>query len=354
MSTKLERFILLFLAIAELCGALTTVKLTTNSRHVVQGIGKKVYNRPIGVNVFGVYPEYDGRGGEVVRGKVSCFCRNFVTRITQKMKITRSKLLSLRMASVFEKCTTRFLAIILSVMIGASSYPSHAKAVYPTDPLSHAPSVAKISRIETADNYHIPDHSSTTQDSHVVENADIFSDSNLGVDGDGITCSTVMRASETDAIETRIPNDGPSSTESGSEDYAEAVTQENHNLPDDDQLVLNDGMLKKGVRNIAVLGSGASAVLLLREKSRSNLTKDDHSAPVTGQNGEENMDNFQVVEASSHSALPLSDVRYIQARKQPKSVEEEAMLAMRYQTIPTVEERAYQILVDLGMIEVTL
>lgn len=355
MTTKLKSFILLALAIAELCGALTTAKLTTNSRDIVQGIGKKIYNRPIGVSVFSVIPEHNGRGVEVLNGVVSCFCRNFVTRITQKMKITRSKLLSLRMESVFEICTRRFLTIILSVMISANTYPSHAKAIHPTNSLSQAPSVAKITRIETADNYHVPDHSSTTQDCRVVENADIFSDSNLGVDGDGITCSTVLRASETNGIKTRIPNDGPSSTESGPEDYAEVVTPENHNQRDDDQLVLNDGMLKKGIRNILVLGSGASAVLLLGKKSRSNLAADDHSDDsVTRQNGEENIDNFPVVETSSYSTLPLSGVRYIQARKQPKSLEEEAMLAMRYKAISTVEERAYQILVDLGMIEVTM
>ena len=50
---------------------------------------------------------------------------------------------------------------------------------------------------------------------------------------------------------------------------------------------------------------------------------------------------------------PLDDVEYwAQVRQQPKSPAEEARLQARYAAIPTLEERAFTILVDLGMVQV--
>ena len=54
----------------------------------------------------------------------------------------------------------------------------------------------------------------------------------------------------------------------------------------------------------------------------------------------------------SSNILPLCDPKYVQARKQPKAQKDEALLAARYGAISDLEEKAYQILVDLGMIEV--
>ena len=50
-------------------------------------------------------------------------------------------------------------------------------------------------------------------------------------------------------------------------------------------------------------------------------------------------------------ALPLQGERFQRARMQPKSPTEEDALAAKYASIESVEERAYQILVDLGMVE---
>ena len=56
---------------------------------------------------------------------------------------------------------------------------------------------------------------------------------------------------------------------------------------------------------------------------------------------------------SANSALPhVMDEKYVQARQQPKSPEEAKILAGKYAAITSLEERAYQILVDLGMVEV--
>jgi len=48
---------------------------------------------------------------------------------------------------------------------------------------------------------------------------------------------------------------------------------------------------------------------------------------------------------------PLMTKKYIDVRSQPKSVTEESTLAAKYASIPDVGDRAFQILLDLGMIE---
>ncbi|KAG7353084.1 hypothetical protein IV203_009132 [Nitzschia inconspicua] len=55
---------------------------------------------------------------------------------------------------------------------------------------------------------------------------------------------------------------------------------------------------------------------------------------------------------ANSSSLPLKDPIYIQARNQPKPPAEEAEIAARYAEITDLGERAFQILVDLGMIEI--
>ena len=48
---------------------------------------------------------------------------------------------------------------------------------------------------------------------------------------------------------------------------------------------------------------------------------------------------------------PLMHQRFVDARAQPKSPDVEAALASKYAAIQSLEERAFQILLDLGMIE---
>ena len=50
--------------------------------------------------------------------------------------------------------------------------------------------------------------------------------------------------------------------------------------------------------------------------------------------------------------LPLMTRSFVQARSQPKSPSEEKKLQRKYAAIPELGDRAYQILVDLGMVEV--
>ena len=53
----------------------------------------------------------------------------------------------------------------------------------------------------------------------------------------------------------------------------------------------------------------------------------------------------------TNSDLPLMTPQFLEARKQPKVATEEELLKQKYQAIPDLGLRAFNILVDLGMIE---
>ena len=129
----------------------------------------------------------------------------------------------------------------------------------------------------------------------------------------------------------------------------------------DDLLILNDKMVKNAARNIVIVGGGGVAVLALKKKvagrisggdidTQTNFVDDYNEIERLG--GEMSTDHVADHEADKGSLLPLLDIKYAEARKQPKSTSDELILAAKYAAITTVEERAFQILVDLGMVEV--
>lgn len=61
--------------------------------------------------------------------------------------------------------------------------------------------------------------------------------------------------------------------------------------------------------------------------------------------------NFPFSKYASTQQLPLKSKKYQHARRQPKSPEEEDALKQKYASIEDLSERAYTILVDLGMVE---
>jgi hypothetical protein len=58
-----------------------------------------------------------------------------------------------------------------------------------------------------------------------------------------------------------------------------------------------------------------------------------------------------LLEDATNANLPLMDEHFVEARRQPKSPEEDHFLAMKYAAIKSLADRAYQIILDLGMIE---
>ena len=67
--------------------------------------------------------------------------------------------------------------------------------------------------------------------------------------------------------------------------------------------------------------------------------------------GREVVDEAQA--ASPKAAKKVSPSPKVRTSSQPKSFIEEKRLAMKYAAIEDVEERAFQILVDLGMVAAT-
>ena len=57
------------------------------------------------------------------------------------------------------------------------------------------------------------------------------------------------------------------------------------------------------------------------------------------------------IPVQTSQSLPLCDPVHLKAREQPKGLVEESELATKYAQINDVGERAFQILIDLGMIE---
>ena len=54
---------------------------------------------------------------------------------------------------------------------------------------------------------------------------------------------------------------------------------------------------------------------------------------------------------ATNAELPLMTPQFVKARQQPKTAMEERLLQQKYQSIANLEDKAFQILVDLGMIE---
>jgi hypothetical protein len=177
-------------------------------------------------------------------------------------------------------------------------------------------------------------------------------------------CSTTLEKIESesaDASNSEYDSDAAGEALQVVDDVTQIIASEDTaQAQGDDMLILNDRMVKTGAKNIAVAGSGTAGVLMLGRKATGFGSRDDDDDDELADDFEEDEKvsiwSTTVVaesEADNGSLLPLQDKKYVKARTQPKSPREEEILAAKYAAIPTVEERAYQILVDLGMIEVS-
>jgi hypothetical protein len=109
----------------------------------------------------------------------------------------------------------------------------------------------------------------------------------------------------------------------------------------------NGGRLLAATTGTGLLVAATKKILSNEEDSRD----DEHGKDVIMNDSVSNIkrdDNTVIVVDQS---LPLCDPEHLQARSQPKSSTEETELAVKYASISDVGERAFQILVDLGMVE---
>ena len=113
------------------------------------------------------------------------------------------------------------------------------------------------------------------------------------------------------------------------ETVAQAIAPETDLQADDGMLILNDKMIKTGAKNIAVVGSAGTALLVANKKVLKRTVgvdddEDDETANVLGGyekiiSVETDLDSVEVASfgADHGSALPLTDKVYVQARQQP-------------------------------------
>ena len=103
--------------------------------------------------------------------------------------------------------------------------------------------------------------------------------------------------------------------------------------------------------NFAKASGGAAALYFLSRKAlRSNSQGNGAHEIRISKTVDFNTNNTANHGVDSGSAIHRLDKKWDLARQQPKSPMEEATLAAKYAAISSVEERAFQILVDLGMV----
>lgn len=366
------RCFIFFLAAMKFCEAFAVPQCPTE-KYMTRGIiQKNNISNLIELGLFAPHQSHH-RYSENSQQYTAQKASRFVRIISRKVTIIRS-FISFRFSSTFRKNKKRYLSILASGIIAAGSLPHKASAQSSTNPTPMTKMVATSTRT-TMDSemkksmakisflqYDTKAPNNYFEDFHTHDN--VIFDTNLqtisekeyileAIDGESIDGNDHEYEFETTI-------DGCSSALPIVENTAQITTTENNQQSEDDLLVLNDRMVKNGVRNIAVASSGAAAVLLLSKKATRLNLKDNNGVhadihkfeEIVPTRIEKNTELLANCETDNDILVPLLDSRYVEAMKQPKSPEEEVKLAARYAAIPTVEERAYQILVDLEMIEV--
>lgn len=172
-------------------------------------------------------------------------------------------------------------------------------------------------------------------------------ESKLRKDPTDRVCELETDISEVEIIQHVIDH---SSTLSGGD--TDAWRPRKTRLPPSETLKKSSRLVSHCARVVAGVVATGGCVFLASKKFPTN-EKDNQDDVVERSNGayiqlQDTSRNSVTDEASS---IPSNDPVHVKARHQPKTPEEEAELAARYAKISDVGERAFQILVDLGMIE---
>ena len=354
MNMKALQYFLILSAVVELCGGFNTPPCPTG-RHVTttttttRGIAKNDNVNAMGLGLFRQHPNHHESTENEQKSNTSS---DFAKRISQKLKVIRSVL-----TSRFFGGKKRCLSILAAALISAGAYPSQVIASTNMNPTA-------LTKVVTAS-------IRTSMDSEIRKSMDRGSflqynkraPSNYLEDVSPVTSvfDTTLQptTSETSTLLDEMEEtDLPETTTV--EDVAQVLAGETTDLQaNDDLMILNDKMIKTGLRNIAVVGTAGTSLLVLNKsviKRTAGVddeeTSDDVGEVIQLESEKPNAEDVATFEADNSSVLPLTDTVYVQARQQPKSPKQEAILAEKYAAIETVEERAFQVLVDLGMVEV--
>ena len=289
-------------------------------------------------------------------------------RISQRLRMI-VLFLAVRFSSMIEEFKRRYIPILAAAMITAGSFPSRSIA----DMSTKSATMPKISvtnirtSMDSEVKKSIARNSFLQYDMKAPNNYFEDIDPNKFFDTNIQTVNGINDVLENDDkvfVDENTIDDEFETTIFGStsqKSTIEVVTQIQET--EDDLMVLDDRMLKNGLKNVALVSSGTAGLIVLRRKgARLHLEEDDKDDTVnvdvpveygktSRSASKENIGLFADCEADENMLPPLLHKKYVKARKQPKLPKEEAILAARYAAIPTLEERAYQILIDLGMIE---
>jgi hypothetical protein len=251
---------------------------------------------------------------------------------------------------VFNK--KRYISIIAAAIIAFGSFPSHVMAEQQTDTVTVTPSSSTVHKMQVTPTITLISQTPTMIESDYREDFLQYNDD----DGDHFFAT---RGSYVEEEST--------STSTDSSMLTTETTEHEQEAQDINYDSKNDHMSKViGAVGGVLAGSTVTrmALFLLKKDRNSseimNQQDDDHDDDDDNDNDNDNDSNNKKTEIirinsntdRSSNILPLCDPKYVQARKQPKSQKDEALLAARYGAISGLEEKAYQILVDLGMIEV--
>ena len=318
-----------------------------------RGIVKNTNFNPIELELLPSHSNHD-RSDDEDQNHITPISFNFVKRITHALKTTRS-FLFLRLFSALKEKKKRYLSVFAAAVIAAGLFPSQVTA---ESSLHHT----RLTKVVTTS-------IRTTMDSEIQKSMrknsflqyhtkapnNYFED----VTVDPFFDTEIQRPSELDSSETTNTNtndiddhdfepentvDGRASDLPSIEDATQTITADQYQSLEGDVMVLNDKMIKNGMMNFAKASGGAAALYFLSRKAfRSNSQGNGAHENRISETVDFNTNNTANHGVDSGPAIVL-------ARQQPKSPMEEAILAAKYAAISSVEERAFQILVDLGMV----
>jgi len=98
-----------------------------------------------------------------------------------------------------------------------------------------------------------------------------------------------------------------------------------------------------------LIATSIAGTAILNKKNNNRIIIDENAVEQNDKREKMIVPSIDIIKTTN--LLPLCDPKYIQARSQPKSPKDEALLAARYEAISGLEEKCYQIIVDLGMID---
>ena len=328
---------------------------TTNSYLMVEYSGHNSNNNIIGEGLFRSFRSNYNRGQQEQQQHMD---PKYASRTTTLLPLQVVKIVSQMIGELlFNK--KRYISIIAAAIIAFGSFPSHVMAEQQTDN-----TVTVTSSSSTIHNMRVtPTITLISQTPTMIESdhkKDFLQYNDDEGDGDNFFATGGSYVEEESTTSTSTGTDSSMLTTETTEDEQEA-----QHIKYDSK---NDHMSKViGAVGGVIAGSTVTRMaLFLLKKDRTSseiMNQQDDDVDENDNDNDDDNDNdnsnkkTEIIRINSNTdrssnILPLCDPKYVQARKQPKAQKDEALLAARYGAISDLEEKAYQILVDLGMIEV--